>query len=641
MRYIRFSFIVIILLAGITPAGAWQSMGYAVADIPGSLSVNAGAVYRESFQRVTVSGPGAMTIRKRDVITVLRESGIDAATLMVGYNKMVKVSSISGTIYNASGIKVRTIKQDEIDDYSAFDGFSIYSDSRVKRINPKYYNYPFTIEYEYEVSVKTALYLPSFDVFQGYEISVENAGYELIAPADFKIHYLEQNGMEGCTMAKSGKNIIYSWQYGNFPAKTPEPYSPDPFWKYPYVLIAPDMFSIEGYSGRNDSWKSFGSFIASLNSGKQNLPEPAVRAVKELIAGCESREEIIKAVYNYSQKRNRYVSIQIGIGGIEPFDAATVDRFSYGDCKALSNYVMSLLLVAGIEAHYTLVYAGERSRPIVKDFVQDYFNHIILCVPNDGDTIWLECTNPFSPVNYLGSFTDDRHVLLVTDTGGKLTRTPGYTKYENSVTVFSNVHLANSGHATINQNSVHKGTGFGEQMSLRSLDEKDREKVILRSIPLPDISVRSYEFGISPDNPVALNKRLDFEAYNCVTITGDMMMIKQGLVSGSLQVPPSARRRESPVEIRRNFMRTDSTLFHIPAGYQLGSLPADVTFINEMAECSYKYVPGNNQLLVIRQFSMNKGNYPAELYNELREFFEKCAGKDDERLVLKRTDSYH
>ena len=641
MRYIRFHFLIIILLAFVTPAGAWQSKGYAAADIPASLTDNAGAVYRESFQRVTVTGPGAMTIRKRDVITILRESGIDAATLIVGYSKMVKVSSISGTIYNASGNKVRTIKQDEIDDYSAFDGFSIYSDSRIKRINPKYYNYPFTIEYEYDLSVKTALYLPSFSIFQGYEISVENAGYELIAPPDFKIHYLEQNGMAGCTETKSGKNVMYSWQYENFPAKTPESYAPDPAGKYPYVLIAPDMFSIEGYTGRNDSWKSFGSFIASLNSGKQNLPEPAVRAVKELISGCESREEIIKAVYNYSQKKNRYVSIQVGIGGIEPFDAATVDKYSYGDCKALSNYVMSLLQVAGIESFYTLVYAGDRSRPIEKDFVQDYFNHIILCVPNNGDTIWLECTNPFAPVNYLGSFTDDRYVLLITDSGGKLVRTPGYSKYENSVSVTSNVHLTNSGHAIVNQNSVHRGTGFGEQLSLRSLDEKDREKAILRSIPLPDISVKGYDFGVSPDNPVALNKRLDFEAYNCVTITGDMMMIKQGLVSGSLSVPPSSRRRESPVEIRRNFMRTDSTVFHIPAGYELGSTPADVTFVNDMAECSYKYVSDKGQLLVIRQFSMNKGNYPAGMYNELREFFEKCAGRDDERFVVKLANSYH
>jgi len=53
------------------------------------------------------------------------------------------------------------------------------------------------------------------------------------------------------------------------------------------------------------------------------------------------------------------VSIQIGIGGWQPFDASTVQRLSYGDCKALANYMKTLLEAVGLSANYCLVNAGK------------------------------------------------------------------------------------------------------------------------------------------------------------------------------------------------------------------------------------------------------------------------------------------
>ncbi len=37
------------------------------------------------------------------------------------------------------------------------------------------------------------------------------------------------------------------------------------------------------------------------------------------------------------QGKTHYISIQVGIGGYQPFLASDVDRLNYGDCKALVN----------------------------------------------------------------------------------------------------------------------------------------------------------------------------------------------------------------------------------------------------------------------------------------------------------------
>ena len=108
-------------------------------------------------------------------------------------------------------------------------------------------------------------------------------------------------------------------------------------------------------------------------------------------------------------------------------DPADVDRVGYGDCKALVNYMMALLKVAGIPSYYTLVYSGDEKISMLRNFASAaQGDHVILCVPFGQDTTWLECTNQHIPFGFLGTFTDDRDVVVCTPEGGLVTHTPRY-----------------------------------------------------------------------------------------------------------------------------------------------------------------------------------------------------------------------
>ena len=130
--------------------------------------------------------------------------------------------------------------------------------------------------------------------------------------------------------------------------------------------------------------------------------EYADKAV-ELVKNIPVRRDKIKALYEYMQKNTRYFSVSFGIGGYQPIPANEVAKNGYGDCKALSNYMKALLKTVGIESYYTLAKAGEYQY-MQADFPSQQFNHVILCVPDNQEMIWLECTSQTKPFNYLGKF---------------------------------------------------------------------------------------------------------------------------------------------------------------------------------------------------------------------------------------------
>ncbi|MBN2812892.1 MAG: DUF3857 domain-containing protein, partial [Bacteroidales bacterium] len=421
-------------------AGCWltalmllgQDNQFASSSIADSLRNNANAVIREEFAEYTYLSARKNTGRYRRVITVLNKNGDKFATVVIPYDQFRSVTNIKGNLYDANGKLIRKSKPSDIIDLPYSSTYLQFDDLRYKALNPLVSQYPYTLEVEYEVTYDGSYYFPDLAVPGNYNLSTEKSTLKINTPLDYELFYRQFNlPMDQPTIKIMETVKSYIWTVSNIKAVDSEPFSDDLFRYTPTVFTSPSVFSVGGFEGLNKSWNDFARWQAMINKGRDVLPENRVREIQDMVVNIPDEKEKVKFLYEYMQSRMRYFGIQLGIGGFQPMEAVMVDEVGYSDCKGLTNYMKALLKTVDITSHYALVESGGDFPQVLPGLIYDPFDHIILCVPLSGDTVWLECTSQTIPFGFLGDFTSDRHALIVKDDGGELVRTPAYTTDDN------------------------------------------------------------------------------------------------------------------------------------------------------------------------------------------------------------------
>lgn len=629
-------FIFFCLISYCTPVVAAEKK-YSVADIPRNMLTDAKAVVRKSETVFEITGINEAVQKVTYAITIMNSNGIDNSLFMEFYDKFLAIRKIQSQIYDQFGAKVKDPPNTEVQDYSAIAGFSLFEDNRVKFFDPKYRTTPFTIEYTYEIVYKGLLFYPAWKVYDEFNISVEKSSFVVIVPKGFKFRYLEKNISKKCEISEGKDKTTYSWDAENMPAIKIEPFG-KPFHDYtPVVYTAPNDFEIGSYKGNLESWSNFGKWITMLGEGRNVLATETTENIKKLVSGLNNDYDKIKALYNFLQNKVRYVSIQIGIGGWQPIKAETVDRLSYGDCKALTNYMKSLLDVIGIKSYYTLVMAGENAPLIKADFPSNQFNHAILCVPVDNDTIWLECTSQRIPFGYLGTFTDDRNVLLIGDQGGIVVRTKSYPIDNNRQDRKAIVDLTATGNANATVNTIYSGVLYDDISTIFYLDETDRKKFIQKRITIPSFNLLGFNHTEVKEIIPSVREEITLSLPNYGTKIGKGILFSPNLMTRIDSIPYKTKERRSAISIRRPHIETDSIIFKLPLSFKIDQIPEKVSISTKFGEYSNEVKYINNELIYIRTFRLFKGDYPLTDYDQFMSFFEKILVSDESKIALLST----
>lgn len=627
-----------LILAGLLLAAMPSLAGdpvYPVAAIPAALKEKAHAVKRMEELRVKVSNPGEMVISHHYVITVLEPAGDRYARLVMGYDKLREPPSIHGALYDAGGRQVKKLKQGDIEDVSGV-GSSLMTDDRLKRHTFFSGVYPYTIEYETEQRYNTTYMLPDWTPQEDEHFAVEQSRLQVTVPDDYTLRYrsFHYNGEPAQLTEK--RTRTYTWEVKPMQAITAEWAAPEWYTRTTTVLLAPDAFEMEKYKGSMASWEALGRFAYTLNKGRDALPEHIRQTVHKLTDGLQPREKI-EVLYRYLQQNTRYISVQLGIGGLQTFDAAYVAARGYGDCKALSNYMCALLKEAGVRALYAWVYAGEGKTGFVPDFPSDQFNHVIVCVPQQQDTTWLECTSQLLPAGYLSGFTANRPVLLVDETGGRLVRTPDYSVEQNRQLRRINATIDESGNMQAQCFTSYTGQQQDNlQGMLHALTREKLLEQLKKGLPLPSYDVGKYECREKAGQLPVIDEELHLAAHHYATITGKRMFIEPNILNRSIQRITADGPRTSDIRLQFAYRDADTVQIQVPPGYAPEALPKDLRLQNRFGSYTATLRVQDSTITYVRVMERRAGQFPAAAFEELEGFYDAVYRADRCRVVLVR-----
>ncbi len=624
----------ICFLLFITPAFAGDPV-YPVSMIPEALKDNAHVVKRMEEVTVKIVDPGDVRVTTHYVLTVLDAEGDDYTAVVVGYDKLKELRYIKGTLYDATGIQIKKLKQSDIQDRSGVDDESLMTDNRYK-IHSFYHKiYPYTVEYEIEERYNHSFYLPFWMPQESDAFSVEQSKLTVTAPKDYVLRYRGLNYKGGPVITNDGGNSTYTWEVKNMAAIPEEPFAPDWDKLTTAVTLAPAAFEMQQYKGAMSTWEEFGRFMYTLNQGRDQLPDGIKQTVHQLTDGL-SREEKITKLYKYLQEHTRYISIQLGIGGWQTFDANYVATKGYGDCKALSNYMCALLKEASIKASCALVYAGDDGKlETDAGFPSQSFNHVIVCVPGTKDSTWLECTSSTKSAGYLGKFTADRAVLVVDENGGKLVHTPVYTMEQNQQIRHINATITETGDMRLKVSTHY--TGLQQDDLHDRLNMLTREKILERLKKVGYFSsydVNGYECKEMRERLPAIDEQLEMSAHNYASVTGKRMFLEPNLMSKDGRRLAADTSRKFDIYLNAVYRDIDTVKITIPEGYTSEAVPAAVNLKSMFGTYTSKVTVEGNIITYTRSIDHKGGSYPAAAYPELEKFYNGVYKADRARMVL-------
>lgn len=629
----RFRLVILSLLLSLIPTMKAQIPAIL---LPNSMKENAFSVVQEDRTEIVCDSPVSATIRRVRIVTVLNSKGEDAANFTCSCDRFVSLQKFSAEICNAYGQVVRKIKKADLKmtEYStslATDNYTYYYECS----SP---SYPYTVKYEWDMKDKNGLigFYPFMPQIQYYQ-SVMKASYSLQTPADFPCRYkaIHTDVPVERETTESG-DIVTKVSLDSLKAIEIERFNPDFGEIVPYIYFAPTAFTYDGSQGEMDTWKNFGIWQKNLLVGRAELTDETKAKLHALTDGYTTKREKVKAIYDYLGETTRYVSIQLGIGGLQPIAAADVCRAGFGDCKGLSNYARAMLRELGIDSHYTAI--STTNERLLSDFASaNQMNHVILQVPLEGDTLWLECTAPQSvPFGYVSSNIAGHDALLIDEEGGKLCRLPMYPDSLNTQDINASITLTPTGAAKIEVCETYRLAQYESAVGIKQLPLNKQKDVLRSGIKLPQGNIGAIRFDEKKEAypEIAIHYTVDSEL--CGNKTGNRLFIPANIFRPDFGKLP-AKERKYDIDISYGYADSDNITFKIPEGYVVEALPKAVSIEARFGTFrSLCQVIDANTILFTSRLYMKRGLYPAKEYAEFSTFYNSISKQYNGKIILRK-----
>lgn len=594
------------------------------------------AVVESCVVDFTMNSPTSGRCNSSSRITVLDEKGLQAAYLFVVEDEFRKLGSFSGNIYY-EGEKPQRIKSKDL--HRELLSTDQVDASVLIEFIPSVKKYPFTVEYEYVVNYSKGVPLfPVFMPLKTFGTELGTARYSITVPQGCRLRWLSDSEPENQCSADSQS---YVWTYSNVAAKVKEDNMPDLSTLVPLVRAFPEQFSYLGTTGSQKDWKSLGMWHSSLLPSGE-LPDSFVGELKSATVGMGDIEKL-RYVYSFLGEHTRYVSVQLGIGGFAPELPATVLKHGYGDCKGLTCLAAAMLEAVGVKSVYSVVSTGNATFP-EKWSALGMMDHVMLCVPLEKDSVWVECTNVKFPLGYRHSSADGHQFLLVEGDDSRLVRAPSYPDSLVTDRMESRIRVFGDGSAQLDCSRSLRCGSAEPYMDIRNWDRDRQMRSLLRSIRanMSDFAIVSVDDnfnGYAGNRDYIPELTLNFRTASNTFAkkTGDRLFVPMPAFASI--IPTQRGERFNDLLIRNKGISEEIYVLELPDGFELESLPDTVSMDNDFFSCRLSCTLEGRAVRTCLRIRIKPGRHPREAYREFRRQAQEFNRLSESMLVLRSAQS--
>lgn len=528
---------------------------------------------------------------------------------------------LEASVLDSDGEEVRKVRKRDIKTRSNLSYGSFFNDDEIKEFELYWNRYPYQIKYAYRIVEYEFVSVVGWNPVVDQDLSVQKASLRVEIPSDYPVS-LDFSDQFHYEVYEEGDDKIRVWEIRDFEKSGKEMFSVHEFEIIPDVLIIPKKFKY-GIGGKSDTWASFGKWYDLLNEGSLMLTVSEKIKIDKLIKDIDDKEEIVKTLYHYLQDNVRYVNVRLDIGGLKSYPAQYVCQKKYGDCKALTTYMKALLNYVGIPSNYVLIRGGF-DVPRIKTWIPgQQFNHIILSVPLENDTLWLENTSGVIPFNYLGTSLQNRKALLVDRDNSKLVTLPPMSLAEVQEQRIFMFNLDKEGDGTITINQHLRGREFEKYRYFQeTLDANEQQRQIENDLITRSLDIDGFSFIPADRDEHQLSILIEASCDNYFRQIGNMKVIQPPVFPVPVPEKPDKRKKSVRVNIPVN--KADSMVYNLllPENYEI-DLPPDVFLDSPFGIYEARYLNNDNRIIVVNKFRLFQGNYPREGYADFYSFFKE------------------
>lgn len=600
--------------------------------MPDSLKQGVCAVIRLDSTATECHSLKSMTTGHMLVVTVLNSEGADYGHFIEYTSEGSSLRQLKGTLYDASGEKRRTVgKGDLISTEQSAEMADDYTTHYLELTSP---TYPYTICWEWEVTHSDGyISIPPFAPAHYVGVSLERGVYTLTTPKDYKYSFKGANTSIEPQVSLQKERKVSKWVMEGILPYRKDAFMPHPQSVLPHILFTPDEFIYHKTSGKASSWEEYGKWQWALLQGRDSLTREQKDMVHSITDTIPLRREKIKALYRHLGQSTRYVSIQLGLGGLQPMAAHKVLNYGIGDCKGLSNCLKAMLKECGIESNYVEV---NTNNPVIHPDLASasQTNHVILKVPDPAGDLWLECTNTSYPPGYIHSNIAGHQALVYANGTAAIEKIPSYPDTMNRIISKVHIRIDQSGHSYIKVEEKYVNRCAEPFLGMATLGIREKKSLIQGMLSIPSCTIDSISIKEIATQVPTVELSYTCSSPNWVQFNANRLFIPTTIFNqASVKFN---RTRKLDIEIPYGYVWENAMTINLANDYTIEAKAGDISISCSAGSLTHTTSLQGRTILSKTERSILSGRNPKEKVGEIKGFFGAAAGLWGKKIILKR-----